>query len=237
MTPLATILFVEDEKDLLELVKFNLERRGYQVLTCSDGETAIESAQRHAPDLIILDLLLPKKSGREVAAALKADPTTRPIPIIMLTALSSDMDVLMGFQIGADDYVPKPFSIEVLLARVAAVLRRRAPAASEKSVLRAGPITIDRARYVVEVDGQPVAVTITEFRMLDALVSARSRVLTRDQLMSKALGPDIAVADRTIDVHITSLRRKLGPRRELLETVRGVGYRFADVWRPAAVEC
>ena len=232
-----TILVVDDERDLVELIKFNLERHRYQVLAAHDGEAALEIARRSDPDLVILDLLLPRKSGREVAAALKSEPATRSIPIIMLTALSGEGDIVTGLQIGADDYVTKPFSVEVLLARVAAVLRRQPVGADERSVVRAGPIRIDRGRHTIEVDGLAVSVTLTEFRLLEALVGARSRVLSRDQLMTKAMGPDVAVTDRTIDVHITSLRRKLGPHRELVETVRGVGYRFADVWQEAPVEC
>jgi len=233
----ATILVVDDEADLTDLIKFNLERQHYRVITASDGETALQLARDRNPDLIVLDLLLPQKSGREVAVALKTDLATRNIPIIMLTALCSEGDVVLGLQIGADDYVTKPFSVEVLLARVAAVLRRRSSPAEEKAVLRAGPVLIDRGRHAVEIDSCPIAVTLTEFRLLEALVSAKSRVLTRDQLMSKAMGPDIAVTDRTIDVHITSLRRKLGSHRDLVETVRGVGYRFADVWQAAALSC
>ena len=228
------ILVVDDERDLVELIRFNLERNHYKVLHAHDGDAALQIARREHPDLIILDLMLPVKSGREVALALKTETETKSIPVIMLTALSAERDVVLGLQIGADDYVTKPFSIEVLLARVAAVLRRRSGVQDESGVVRAGPITIDRARHVVEVDGAPVTMTLTEFRLLEALASAKSRVLSRDQLMARVMGPDIAVTDRTIDVHITSLRRKLGIHRDLVETVRGVGYRFADVWQGAA---
>lgn len=233
----STILVVDDQADLTDLIKFNLERKGHRVITAADGETALQLAHSRLPDLIILDLMLPKKNGREVAIALRSDAATRAIPIIMLTALSAENDVVLGLQIGADDYVTKPFSVEVLLARVSAVLRRGSDTPDERLMLRAGPISIDRGRHLIEVDGQPVGVTLTEFRLLEALISARSRVLSRDQLMSKVMGPDIAVTDRTIDVHITSLRRKLGVHRDLVETVRGVGYRFADVWQAAAVAC
>ncbi len=233
----STILVVDDQADLTDLIKFNLERKGHRVLTAADGDSALQMARTRLPDLIILDLMLPKKNGREVAMALRSEPSTRGIPIIMLTALSAENDVVLGLQIGADDYVTKPFSVEVLMARVAAVLRRRSDAPDEKLTLRAGPVSIDRGRHTVEVDGRPVTVTLTEFRLLEALINARSRVLSRDQLMSKAMGPDVAVTDRTIDVHITSLRRKLGDQRDLVETVRGVGYRFADVWQGAALAC
>jgi len=235
MEAIPTILLVDDEPDLVELVQFNLERNQYRVLVAVDGQRAIQCAREHRPDLILLDLMLPKVGGRDVVVALKADPATRRIPVIMLTALTSEQDIVRGLQMGADDYVTKPFSVDVLLARVAAVLRRRAAGESDRKVLRAGPIMIDRARHVVELDHRPVALTLTEFRLLEALVSARAHVLTRDRLVSQAMGPDTAVTDRTIDVHVTSLRRKLGAHRDLVQTVRGVGYRFADVWQEAEV--
>jgi DNA-binding response OmpR family regulator len=231
------ILVVDDETDLVELIRFNLERHHYKVLTANDGQTAINVATREKPDLIILDLMLPQKSGRDVTLTLKTDPTTKNIPIIMLTAMTGEREVVIGLQLGADDYVTKPFAMEVLLARVAAVLRRPALPVDETGILKAGPISLDRARHVVEVDNSAVTVTLTEFRLLEALIAARSRVLSRDQLMSRVMGPDIAVTDRTIDVHITSLRRKLGVYRDLVETVRGVGYRFADVWHGTPVPC
>lgn len=225
------ILVVDDEQDLVEAIRFNLERSQYKVLTAGDGESAIDLATRERPDLILLDIMLPRVNGRDVTLALKGNSATRNIPIIMLTALTGENDVVLGLQIGADDYVTKPFSMEVMLARVAAVLRRKAAGGEKETVLRAGPVLVDRARHIIEVDGTAIQVTLTEFRLLEALVTARSRVLSRDQLMAKAMGPDIAVTDRTIDVHITSLRRKLGRHRDLVETVRGVGYRFADVWQ------
>lgn len=233
----ARILVVDDEQDLVEAIRFHLERSKYKVSVASDGETAIDLAARERPDLVILDIMLPRVSGRDVIMALKAAPETRSIPVIMLTALTSESDVVLGLHLGADDYVTKPFSLDVLLARVAAVLRRRATAGERDPVLRAGPVLVDRARHVVEIDSVPVSVTLTEFRLLEALVAGKSRVLSRDQLMAKAMGPDIAVTDRTIDVHITSLRRKLGRHRDLVETVRGVGYRFADVWQSPSVAC
>lgn len=232
-----TILVVDDERDLVDLIRFNLERQHYRVLSAHDGEAAIELARRHNPDLVLLDLMLPLRSGRDVTTALKSDPATRKIPIIMLTAMTAEHDIVVGLQLGADDYVTKPFSMGVLLARITAVLRRGGAMADDRPVLRAGPMVIDRSRHVVEVDGVPLPITVTEFRLLEALAAARSRVLTRDQLVAKAMGPDTAVTDRTIDVHVTSLRRKLGPHRELVETVRGVGYRFADVWNAEAVAC
>lgn len=232
-----TILVVDDEADLVELIKFNLERSRYDVLTAHDGDAALKVARRDRPDLIILDLMLPVLSGQDVAVALKRHPETQGIPIIMLTARTEESDIVVGLKLGADDYVTKPFSMKVLLARVAAVLRRREKAANlPAEMLRAGPITIDRGRHVVRVAGDVVSMTRTEFKLLEVLVSARSNVMSRDQLVNRALGPGVAVTDRTIDVHVTSLRRKLGSQRELIETVRGVGYRFADVWSNGEVD-
>ncbi len=233
----AKILVVDDEQDLVESIRFHLERNHYKVLTAADGETAIELAGRERPDLVLLDIMLPRVNGRDVVMALKNNAVTKSIPIIMLTALTGENDVVLSLQIGADDYVTKPFSKDVLLARIAAVLRRRSAGTEKEIQLKAGPIMVDRSRHVVEVEGQPIAITLTEFRLLEALVTARSRVLSRDQLMAKAMGPDIAVTDRTIDVHVTSLRRKLGRHRELIETVRGVGYRFADIWQSEPIGC
>ncbi len=225
-----TILIVDDEVDLVELIRFNLERSRYRVLTAHDGRTALSLAAQHRPDMILLDLMLPEMSGEDVTVALKRDAATANIPIIMLTARAEESHIVVGLQLGADDYVTKPFSMEVLLARVSAVLRRRRAPAPSDEVLRAGPLVVDRGRHEVQLDGRSIPVTRTEFRLLEALVAARSRVLTRDQLVEHAMGPGVMVTDRTIDVHVTSLRRKLGPHRELVETVRGVGYRFADVW-------
>jgi two-component system phosphate regulon response regulator PhoB len=233
----ATILVVDDELDLLETIKFNLERTHYRVLDARDGQAALEIARKEHPDLIILDLMLPRMSGQEVTVALKGDDATRHIPIVMLTARSEESDIVVGLQLGADDYVTKPFSIQVLLARVAAVLRRRASRTEAVEVLKAGPVTIDRGRHIVTIDEQTVPMTLTEFRLLEALVMARARVLSRDRLMERVMGPDVAVTDRTIDVHVTSLRRKLGAHRDLVETVRGVGYRFADVWHGREIGC
>jgi len=229
-SPTATILVVEDERDLRDTICFNLSRNHYRVLDAGDGETGLALARKENPDLLILDLMLPQRSGHDVTMALRADPATRNIPIIMLTARTEDADVIVGLQLGADDYISKPCSMPVLLARVGAVLRRKQAPAESTDLLRAGPVSIDRGRHVVMLEGETISVTLTEFRLLEALILARSRVLSRDQLMDKVMGPDIAVTDRTIDVHVTSLRRKLGAHRDLVETVRGVGYRFADVW-------
>ncbi len=222
-----TILIVDDEKDLVELIAYNLHREGYRTLLAYDGETAVRLAMQHVPDLIVLDLMLPHKTGQEVTVTLRSETATKAIPIIMLTAKSEESDVVVGLALGADDYMAKPFSMKVLLARVEAVLRRSALSAQPSDYLTVGDLRIDRARHRVELQGERLALTLTEFRLLEALTSAGGRVLNRDQLMDYAMGNDALVTDRTIDVHITSLRKKLARHRDLIETVRGVGYRCA----------
>ena len=225
------VLVVDDEKDIVELVAYNLGRNGYEAIVAHDGNEALELAAKETLDLIILDLMLPGIDGTEVARRLKADPRTAPIPIVMLTAKGEETDVVIGLTIGADDYVTKPFSMKVLLARVGSVLRRAdagPQGAPEGGLLRAGPLNIDTLKHEVSVENEPVKLTLTEFKLLSALVTARGRVLTRDQLMDKAMGTDVFVTDRAIDVHITSIRKKLGSANWLVNTVRGVGYRLRE---------
>jgi DNA-binding response OmpR family regulator len=224
-----TVLVVDDERDLVELISYDLKRNGYDVLAAYDGNTALDLATREQPDLIILDLMLPGLEGTEVARRLKADSRTAGVPIIMLTAKAEETDVVVGLTLGADDYVTKPFSKKILLARVNTVLRRAEPSgAAEGALLRAGPLSIDTSKHEVLVDGEPVRLTLTEFKLLAALLGARGRVLTRDQLMDKAMGTDVFVTDRAIDVHITAIRKKLGAANWLVHTVRGVGYRLQE---------
>lgn len=224
------ILVVDDEKDLLDLITYNLQRSGYDFVTAANGNEALELSLRELPDLIILDLMLPGIDGTEVARRLKADSRTAQIPIIMLTAKSEETDVVVGLTLGADDYVTKPFSVKVLLARINTVLRRAdGPQASEETgLLRAGPLAIDASKHEVTINGEAAKLTLTEFKLLSALVNARGRVLTRDQLMDKAMGTDVFVTDRAIDVHITAIRKKLGEASWLIHTVRGVGYRLQE---------
>jgi len=226
------VLVVDDEKDLVDLISYNLARGGYEVLTAYDGKDALETAQREVPDLVVLDLMLPGLDGTEVARRLKADSRTAGVPIVMLTAKGEETDVVVGLTIGADDYVTKPFSMKILLARINTVLRRgegvEAGATGEGGVLRAGPLVIDMSKHEVTVNGEPVRLTLTEFKLLSALVAARGRVLTRDQLMDKAMGTDVFVTDRAIDVHVTAIRKKLGAANYLVHTVRGVGYRLQE---------
>ncbi|MFW6154816.1 MAG: response regulator [Planctomycetota bacterium] len=222
------ILVVEDERDMAELIAMRLKREHYEVETVHDGLTALRRIRAEAPDLILLDLMLPRMSGTELAGELRRDERVAHIPIIMLTARGETTDEVLGLHLGADDYISKPFSMSVLLARMAAVFRRLTRAEGGGDVLTAGPILLDRQKYRVDVDGKPVALTRTEFRLLGAIVAAKGRVLSRSQLIDQALGMDAMVTDRTIDVHITALRRKLGNARGYVQTVRGVGYRLAS---------
>jgi two-component system phosphate regulon response regulator PhoB len=220
------VLLVEDETDLADVVGFHLDREGYACRRVTDGEAALAEVRRRPPDLIILDRMLPRLSGDEVALRLKREPRTADIPIIMLTAKAEETDELVGFALGVDDYIRKPFSVKLLLARVAAVLRRELGAGTEREVVTAGPIVLDRGRHEVLVNGAALPLTATEFRVLATLVAANGRVLNREQLIDAVLGHGVAVTNRTIDVHIAALRKKLGPAANCVQTVRGVGYAF-----------
>lgn len=221
-----SILVVEDERDIADALCYQLRREGYQCRHAIDGESALAEIRRSRPDLIVLDRMLPKLSGDEVAARVKREPSTSDVPIIMLTAKAEDADELVGFALGADDYVRKPFSIKLLVARIAAMLRREQVARQPQDVLSAGPIVLDRARHEVKIEGQAIVLTATEFKILATLMGAGGRVLSRSQLIDSVLGPHVAVTDRTMDVHIAALRRKLGPGSEWIQTVRGVGYTY-----------
>lgn len=224
-----SILIVEDETDLLELLRFNLTREGYDCCCVTDGAAALAQVRREAPDLMILDRMLPGLSGDHVMEQVRRDPQTTAIPILMLTAKAEESDQLVGFALGANDYVTKPFSMKVLLARVAAALRRTESDAMQKRPLTVGPITVDPERHQVLVGGAPVALTTTEFRILKTLMSAGGRVLDRSRLIDAVLGTMVAVTDRTIDVHIASLRKKLGGAAAAwVQTIRGVGYTFRE---------
>ena len=222
------ILVVDDERDLVELIGMNLQRNGYEVLAAHDGPTGLDTARKQKPDMVILDVMMPGLSGKDVAVALKGDPDTLQIPILLLTAKTEETDIIVGLSIGADDYVTKPFSIKVLMARVAAVLRRKASLEPASSILAAGPVVIDQSKHEVTVAGRPINLTPTEFKLLTAILSARGRVLSRDQLMDRAMGTDVFVTDRAIDVHITAVRKKLGDLAWMVHTVRGVGYRLLE---------
>jgi len=227
--PKERILVVDDEEDILELVRFNLSKEGYQAICAETGERAVEMARSEIPDLIVLDLMLPGMDGLEVTKFLKKDPETQHIPIVMLTAKGEESDVVTGLELGADDYVTKPFSPKILLARVKAVLRRNLedpPDGSE--VVRIRNLVIHPGRREVRVDGEPVDLTFTEFGVLSYLVRRPGWVFTRTQIVDAVRGSDYFVTDRSVDVQIVGLRKKLGSAGKYIETVRGVGYRFKE---------
>jgi two-component system phosphate regulon response regulator PhoB len=219
------ILVVDDEPDLRELIEYNLTHNGYSVLSAGDGMAALEIAQSHAPDLIVLDVMMPGMSGIEVAQRLRTQTQTSSIPIIMLTAKAEEAHELEGFGAGVDDYMSKPFSMQILLARINSLTRRRGSSTMNTADLSLGPITIDLNEHLVSIDTTPVQLTITEFRLLSTLIGSKGSVLSRPELISRAIGPDVTVTERTVDVHITALRKKLGDHAGLITTVRGVGYR------------
>lgn len=224
------ILAVEDEEDIVELVRYNLAREGFEVMTAGSGEDALTLARSELPDLIVLDLLLPGVDGLEVARLLKRDPRTEGIAIVMLTAKGEESDIVTGLELGADDYLTKPFSPKVLVARVRAVLRRKSQQTpDEGSTLSMGGLVIQPSRREVTVQGKPVELTFTEFAILHFLARRPGWVFTRDQIVNAARGEFVAVTPRSVDVHIVSLRRKLGAEAVFIETVRGVGYRFKDL--------
>jgi two-component system alkaline phosphatase synthesis response regulator PhoP len=223
------VLVVDDEENIRELVKYNLDREGYRVTTVGSGEDALKQASSQVPDLIILDLMLPGIDGLDVCRKLKNDSKTTQIPIVMLTVKGEESDIVIGLELGADDYITKPFSPKVLLARLKAVLRRRqSEPIAETDVLTFGDLMIHPGRYEVSVQGKPVKLTSTEFRILHLMARRPGWVFTRYQIVDAARGEDAAVTDRSVDFHITSLRRKLGPSSDYIETVWGVGYRFKE---------
>ncbi len=222
------ILVVDDEADIRELVRLNLTREGYEVLDCETGEQALSQARAQNPDLVVLDLMLPGMDGLEVCKKLKADPKTASISIVILTAKGEEADVVAGLEVGADDYVTKPFSGKVLVARVRRLLRKAAQPADEQSVIKAQDLTIDPSRHEVWAGNQRVDLTRTEFGILRALARRPGLVLSRYEIVDSVHGDNYPVTDRAIDVQIVSLRKKLGPCGKYIETVRGVGYRFRD---------
>jgi two-component system phosphate regulon response regulator PhoB len=224
----ATILVVDDEEDIRELVELNLSREGYQVLCCETGEQALEQAGAKLPNLIILDLMLPGVDGLEVCKKLRSDPKTESIPIVMLTAKGEEADIVTGLELGADDYVTKPFSGKVLVARVRRILRRVVQRADETATLKVHDLAIDPARREVLVKDKPVELTFTEFNILHTLAKRPGLVFTRYQIVDAIHGSDYLVSDRAVDVQIVSLRKKLEVCGKYIETVRGVGYRFKD---------
>ncbi|QDS89405.1 Phosphate regulon transcriptional regulatory protein PhoB [Rosistilla ulvae] len=228
--PNIKVLVVEDDLSVAEVLVYNLKKEGFEVSRALDGRDALNQARLKLPDLVILDVMLPSLNGLEVCRTLRAGEDTKNISILMLTAKSEDSDQIAGFSIGADDYVCKPFSVAVLLQRVKALLRRREQAAVVKNqdVVTYKSVSVDRRRYKATVGEEPLDLTRSEFRLLDTLIRQPGRVFDRAELIDAALGEDTMVLERTIDVHIRALRKKLGPYADVIETVRGVGYRFSE---------
>ncbi|HEX8960088.1 MAG TPA: response regulator transcription factor [Geobacteraceae bacterium] len=225
---MKTILIIEDEQDLAELVAFNLGKEGYRPLTALDGNSGLETARTGSPDLILLDLMLPGMSGSEVCKALKGNPKTASIPIILLTAKGEEIDRVVGFEIGADDYVVKPFSTRELMLRVKAVLRRAHPEKPAGRVIRLGQLAIDTERHQVTVGGNEAVLTSTEFKLLVTLAERLGRLQSRELLLRDVWGYNYAGDTRTVDTHITRLRTKLGEAGGMIKTVRGFGYKLEE---------
>jgi two-component system phosphate regulon response regulator PhoB len=224
----STILVVEDETDILRLVDHNLKLADFHVLTAQDGYEALSLAKKHLPQLVILDLMIPGLDGFEVCKELKRSPTTKNIPVLMLTARGEEVDRIVGLELGADDYVVKPFSPRELVLRVRAILRRFSPEESAVTRWQRNGLGVDYESHRVTVDNQETILTATEFRLLTELIRNLGKVLTRDQLLDKVWGYQFDGYARTVDTHIRRLRQKIGPYAEWIETVRGVGYRFRD---------
>jgi two-component system phosphate regulon response regulator PhoB len=224
----AKILIVEDDRALADVLAYNLRQAGYEVWVAGDGQDALNQALAKMPDLVVLDVMLPVLNGHEVCRRLRSDPATKHVKIIMLTAKSDETDELIGFTLGADDYVTKPFSVKILLERLKALFRRGSPDATDDDMVVEQGVVVDRRRHRVTVAGRAITLTRNEFRLLDTLIRQPGRVFQRFELIDAALGEDTMVLERTIDVHIRALRKKLGEAAALIETVRGVGYRFRD---------
>ena len=222
------VLIIEDERALTEVLVYNLEREGCEAVVAHDGTEGLRKAQMLLPDLVLLDLMLPGLSGIEVCRELRAGERTRDIPVIIITAKTEETDQVVGFSLGADDYVPKPFSVKVLMHRIKAVQRRAQGGGDPADVVEHLGVKIDRVRHRTFVEGRELELTPTEFRLLECLLRQPGRAFTRHQLMDAAIGEGAVVLERTIDVHIKTLRKKLDALGELIETIRGVGYRFRE---------
>jgi len=224
---MARILVIEDERALRDVVSYNLRRAGHEVLEAGRATEGLSLVRGARPDLVVLDLMLPDMPGTEVCKAIRADPGLAHVRILMLTARSEEVDRIVGFELGADDYVTKPFSVRELVLRVGAVLRRGAEAAASAEI-RLGPLALDAERHRVTVDGKEVALTALEFRLLHTLLLRQGRVQSRERLLEDVWGMRGDITTRTVDTHVKRLREKLGEAGKLIETVRGVGYRIVE---------
>jgi two-component system phosphate regulon response regulator PhoB len=225
---MARIVVIEDERDLQKVLDFNLRQAGHEVLSALRGHDGLQLAREHSPELVILDLMLPDISGTEVCKSLKRDPKTHGIPVLMLTAKGEEVDRVVGFELGAEDYVVKPFSIRELLLRIDVILRRSKGEQTGQPRIQFGRLRIDLEAHRVFVDGQEVELTAIEFKLLVTLHDRKNRVQSRTSLLDDVWGIEAEITTRTVDTHVKRLREKLGAADEYIETVRGVGYRFAD---------
>jgi DNA-binding response OmpR family regulator len=228
-SPSKKVLVADDESDVLNLVCNNLKSAGFTPLQAEDGPTALEVAKSQLPALIVLDLMLPGMSGLDVCKALKVEAATKNIPILMLTAKAEEVDRILGFELGADDYMTKPFSPRELVLRVQSVLRRAAAQPEKAEVLKLGEILVDRTRHGVSVRGKEIDLTATEFKLLSTLMERRGRVQSRDVLLNDVWGYESVIDTRTVDTHVRRLREKLGKASDCIETIRGFGYRMVDM--------
>ncbi|MDG6005788.1 MAG: response regulator transcription factor [Candidatus Brocadia sp.] len=222
------ILVVDDEQDLVKLIRYHLEKDGYRVLSAYNGEDALFLSRKERPELLILDLMLPGMDGLEVCKKLKADRDLTNTAIVMLTAKGEEADITTGLKLGADDYITKPFSPKELVARAQAVLRRTKSTSAIQEYIKIDDLTIDLDKHEVIIKNEPVQLTLTEFKILYHLARKPGRVFTRDQLLDAVSGPETAVTDRTIDVHVASLRKKLKTFANRIATIRGIGYKFKE---------
>lgn len=224
----VNILIVEDDASLAEVLDYNLSQEGYKTQIASDGQQGLREIRLHCPDLVLLDLMLPMIDGLDVCRQLRMDPATQDLLVLMLTARSEETDQIVGFSVGADDYVTKPFSVKVLLQRINALLRRKDLSSSDRDVIVSQGVMLDRRRHRATVSDTPLDLTPSEFALLATLVRQPGRAFSRTELIDVALGDDVIVLERTIDVHIRSLRKKMNAHADLIQTVRGIGYRFRD---------
>ena len=222
------ILVVDDEPDAIELVEFNLKQSGYAVTTATDGAEALKKARSHSPDLIVLDVMLPEMDGFEICKTLRLDPATAKVPILMLTAKAAEIDRVLGLELGADDYLTKPFSPRELLLRIKKIIARGQVEEKQDDQMRFGDLLIDLPRHLASWKGRPIELTATEFKLLTILAQRAGRVQSRDQLLRDVWEYDSLIDTRTVDTHMRRLREKLGAASKHLDTVRGVGYRFAE---------
>jgi DNA-binding response OmpR family regulator len=220
------LVLIEDEEDIATLIRLQAEMAGYKVAASTDGLNGFELVVKENPDLVILDIMLPGQNGLDVCRRMKAHERAKHIPIIMISAKSEETDVVLGLELGADDYVTKPFSPRILFSRIKAVMRRNLEEEKTPQTAAFGPFQIEFDRYIIKKNGKPLSLTLSEFGILRRLVTNPGKVLTRNQLLDSLHGDEAFVVDRNIDVHIAALRKKLGPRFDSIETVRGVGYRF-----------